>query len=311
VIDLGPGSAQAISPDGHYVTGYARDLDGNPRPFVWDGMVHDLGVGYGIGVAVNDAGQVAGNHSPTAPSRFSVSRGFRWQAGVTVDIPQLDNEFAPQTVTGLSASGTVVGWTRTQDVVAFAWNGSLRILGSLAGESGCGMAFGSNGGEQIAGMSCSGGASSSNFPLHAVLFHPSRFIEDMGLLPLVSFAYAYAVSDSGFVVGEGSGGHGNHGLYWSKDRLIDVGTLSGDCYECNSALVAVNFEGVAVGHDTKDCGRAILYLNGAIQDLNELADPSPWTIVSASGIGESGDIAGTGYPGTDSWNVHALLLRPH
>ena len=95
--------------------------------------------------------------------------------------------------------------------------------------------------------------------------------------------------------------------------MTDLGILAGDT---DSSASSINDKGQIVGTstDSVDHGRAFLYQNGQIYDLNTLLDPtSPLAgsikLTEAVSINAKGWIAANGTDTRDNF-THAFLLIP-
>jgi probable HAF family extracellular repeat protein len=92
-------------------------------------------VPYSEGVAINEAGQVAGNSAP-APAQFN--HAFLWSRGRRIDLGALGGEFS--SAAGINDHGAVVGQANTTEgsMRGFVWrHGVMTALGVLAdGENG-------------------------------------------------------------------------------------------------------------------------------------------------------------------------------
>jgi probable HAF family extracellular repeat protein len=92
-------------------------------------------VPYSEGVAINEAGQVAGNSAP-APAQFN--HAFLWSRGRRIDLGTLGGEFS--SAAGINDHGAVVGQANTTEgsMRGFVWrHGVMTALGVLAdGENG-------------------------------------------------------------------------------------------------------------------------------------------------------------------------------
>ena len=96
-----------------------------------------------------------------------------------------------------------------------------------------------------------------------------------------------------------------HGFVYSDGKMIDTGTVPGMTH---SQLAAVNGEGLAVGYatDGKGISHAVIYGGGRMVDLNSVVEATPYTLGSASGIDEAGNVVVTSTNGS----MRALLLCP-
>lgn len=95
-----------------------------------------------------------------------------------------------------------------------------------------------------------------------------------------------------------------HAFLWERGRMSDLGALPN---AENSEADAINNHGAIVG---KSGGRAVLWKNGRIRDLNDLIPKdSGWTLVEAHDINDKGQIVGDGRKG-DGGELRAFLLTP-
>ena len=100
-----------------------------------------------------------------------------------------------------------------------------------------------------------------------------------------------------------------HAFLYAGGKMIDLGTLGGD----TGYALGVNDAGVVVGYSElpgDSVSHAFIYYgSGAIQDLNDLIDPTlGWTITGGEAINDAGQIAADGY--RQGGYSHALLLMP-
>lgn len=150
-------------------------------------------------------------------------------------------------------------------------------LGTLGGSRSSARDINNNG--QVVGESFVAGDTSR----HAFLYSGGK-MTDLGL------GYAWAINDSGQVVG--SFGGWQSALY-ENGTIIDLG---------NVVANDINNSGQIVGGSS-------IYSGGSWTDLNSLIDPSlGWTIASAIGINDSGQIAV--YASSGTYGNRALLLTP-
>jgi probable HAF family extracellular repeat protein len=151
----------------------------------------------------------------------------------------------------------------------------------------------------------------SDSTYHAFLFSSNHLYE---LQPFSSDnSEAVAINDQGQVVGDGytAGGTDIAFLYsgGGDGTFTNLGTLGGNL----SQAFGVNNRGEVVGQsqtgDSTAPLHAFLYSGGTMYDLNNLVTNAPgWTLTSAQGINDLGQITGTA---TDPHgNARAFLLTP-
>ncbi len=192
--------------------------------------------------------------------------------------------------TDVSASGVVVGGASTSSgaVHAYAYDGTMRDLGTLGGGS-WSAAYAINNSGQVAGYGDVGGGAFSAF-----LWTTTSGMTSLGTLG-GSSSYAMDISDGAAVVGHSqiSGGY-LHAFLYDGGSMRDLGTLGGN----NSFAYDVNNAGQVVGYSYlagADATHAFLYSDGLLRDLNSLiASDSGWILTEAYGIDDAGRIAGTG-----------------
>lgn len=138
------------------------------------------------------------------------------------------------------------------------------------------------------------------------------------------------INDSGQVIGDVSQPDGNcHAALWHGNQMTDLGTPTGYSVSIGSGL---NNRGEAVGHCfdegsvkaflrdhvggknplrrylDRDMEHAFVYQGGKMQDLNDLIPrDADWTLESARGINDRGQIVGQGLHGGQE---RAFLLTP-
>ena len=123
---------------------------------------------------------------------------------------------------------------------------------------------------------------------------------------------AIYINNDGVAVGAAAlaGNKTSHAFLWTRDAgMKDLGVVAGDY---NSGALAINDRGEVVGisNDTEGNGRAFIWRNGIMTDLNALAPAdSPLYLIFASGINDRGEIVGFG--ATETGDVHAFLATPN
>jgi probable HAF family extracellular repeat protein len=267
---------------------------GAQQMFVWDGAIHDSGIATPWVGGVNENGVVVGSSNTE-----SGWHAFRWKAGFVTDLGTLGG--ATSNALGVNRDGIVAGWSMRADGVqrAVAWTPQGIVdLGSLV-DGGCSYATGINSAGEIVGSTCTAAAG-----VRAARFRGPGAIDDLGSFGGTTIALA--INDSGLIVGYSYLPNGAyHGFVYTDGKMIDAGTLPGMPY---SQLAALNGEGLAVGYatDGKGVSHAVIYGGGRMVDLNSVVDATPYTLGSASGIDEAGNIVVTSTNGS----MRALLLCP-
>ncbi|HEY6046608.1 MAG TPA: hypothetical protein VIU65_08395 [Pyrinomonadaceae bacterium] len=204
---------------------------------------------------------------------------------------------------------------RRFEAVIWGRNGRIRRLQPLAGDT-VGFAFGINDeGEAVGG---SGLCSNTLLPPiepsapHAVLWEEDGSPRDLGNLG-GTFNLASAINNRGDVDGTAQVLDGNlHAFLWTRQTgMRDLGTLPGDFLSVAPCCDTVNDRrevvGISIPGPTGG-GRAFIWQNGVMSDLNDLAPGSPLYLFAALAINSRSEIVGIGT--TPTGEVHAFLAIP-
>ena len=163
-----------------------------------------------------------------------------------------------------------------------------------------------------------GYASNDQIGQHAVLWNndAAHTVVDLGTLPGDWGSTANGLNDLGHVVGASTPAFAIRPVVWNNDAAhtaYALPPLSGD--NCGAAQ-AINNPGQIIGYSyyctpgtwAATPQRWVIWRDGGVFELQSLIDPaSGWTITSASGINNSGQIVGIG---TRNGVAGTILLTP-
>jgi probable HAF family extracellular repeat protein len=276
------------------IVGAAEGADGIYRAFLYSGRaLHDLalfGDAQSTATAINASSQIAGYYYDHGYKAYLMTNGN------AVDLGNLGADYA--VAWALNGHGDVVGDSKTSDLADHAFvysHGVMRDLGTFGG--GSSTALGINNGGQITGY-----AYTAAGDFVAFLWQGGTMTR-IGTLG-GDWSKGFAIDDTGQIVGQAytAGNRAAHAFLYCGGQMFDLEGL-GNTY---SAALAINASGTKVVGWSGD--HAFLYANGRMQDLNTLIPRnSGWTLVSATGIDDTGLITGTGqFHGEE----HAFLLTP-
>lgn len=218
--DSGAGTVAYAANASGIVVGYATD-GYNPVPVRWNasgavdtlqGLRPPLG---GYAYAISDAGQAAGCDFVVAGRLTAVVWSTSGAAEVLDTLPQLSGSCAY----GISGDGTfVVG---DVDGRAFRWRRTdgLRDLGTLGGTYSRARAVTSKG--QVVGES-----SDTSGRVRPFTWTPEGGMRALPLLSGGRYGAAYAINDSGGVVGFSENEIGERATLWKSGATIDLATQS-------------------------------------------------------------------------------------
>jgi probable HAF family extracellular repeat protein len=296
--------AYAVNDNG-LVVGEADLPNGDTHAFLYDGTlpITDLGTLGGTFSSARDVNihdEVVG----ASDDAGSFTQAFSWTGGI-FDPLTTDGGLA----LGVNSSGVVAGQFVAADGTrhAFGYDGSLTDIGALLTPLG-GTLSGAgdvNASGEVVGAVSVGSGHERGFRWTLGSPDPPELLYPLG----GEVSDATAVNDNGEVVGSSStGGLGFHAVIWgSAGSITDLNGLGGTY----ASALAVNNAGQVVGDSTTASGdlHGFLSTGGQLTDLNAvLPAGSPWVIVLADDINTTGQIAATGYNGSE---YHGLLLTPN
>ena len=280
------------------------------------------------GVAINDAGQVAGTQNPTNP-QSGQTRAMLYTPGAgTQDLGTLGGTIS--VADALNATGQVVGYstTATGAVHAFLWTPGVGMqdLGVLDGGTSS-RARGINDRGEVVGQSTLPRTDPREPQTHAFLWTPAGGMQDLGALGGgLTSSVAYDINNAGQVVGRSYSADQiifpptdpellSRAFLWSPGHgMQDLGALSGG----HAIAYAINDAGQVVGKSWLATSspppygqnlRAVLWEPG--QDIRDLGGlwVGPYNS-AAYGINEAGQVVGESDLGPaflDGFPVQAFL----
>lgn len=297
------GQAGATSLNANGQVAFAVATPAGPRARFFDGqrVLVVAGDAPGRAVAVNEAGQVAGELLQASGG----TRAFAWSASAPDTVSAVDVQ--PGTdmqVAGINRSGLVAGTIARRNLPApFVWTpGNPLVQGLPAIENGAPLPTASaralNDAGAVAGTTAGPGGG-----VHAALWPAGAPGRDLGTFGGLESSAA-GLNAANQVVGQADlPGGTHHAFLWSDaGGLQDLGTLGG----ANSAALAVNASGWVAGTaDTADGqARAFVWRASAMESLGTLGGAgSAATVMNAAG-----QVGGTAQ--TASGTPHAFLWSP-
>ena len=328
---LGGGDSLAYDVnDGNQVVGLSLDASGAHRAFLFSDAngngVADPGEMVNLGVlpgdtasyayGISNSGVIVGASRSVPIGTDGDERAVRFNPGAAptdLGLGQGSNAYASNALdandAGQIVGGALSGFSyrpflrsATGSVDTFSLPAPYNLDGEARGINAEGTVVGYSG--SFAGYS--GFVRTANGTLTAV-GHPNA------ALP---YNYAWDVSDSGFVAGEGFNSAGEYRAFRYEigtDEVIDLGTLDGFG---SSEAYGVNDAGTVVGRVEQVEGvdgptRAFVYSNGVLRDLNDLIAPdSGWVLTEARAVNDGGAIAGFGTAPGGATCAFLLVPRP-
>lgn len=296
IVDLGTlgGSASTATHinDSGDVVGYSNIGSGSEHAFLYrNGAMIDLGTmggEYSHAKAINNTGGIIGYSALANGSTVP----FLYQGGVMAEIGALTSNSPRSTAYDINDAGDIVA---TEDYKPFLYtrDGVLASLAYLRDFYYVGGLLINNTGQ----IAITDGLGKY---ISAYLFTGSSLVK-LALPTTYPFPYhySYGMNNLGDVVGVSSG----HAFLYSKGTIYDLSAQLGAGY---SQATGINDSGMIVGAGDYP----FLYKNGAIIDLNSLADvkAAGWKLEEILGINSSGQIAGTGI--NKDGQRRAFLLTP-
>ena len=296
----GQAETSTLDPNNENFCDYFTGLE--CRPFIWENgtmfVLPLLGGNNGTVANINDRGQVAGVAE--------------------------NNVVDPQCPTSMAVNGTGPQVLDFKPIIWGPGRDQVRELRLLPGDS-VGMALWVNDKGEAVGTS--GSCANTLVPPfaigpHAVLWKEDGSVHDLGNLggtanPNVLGAgnVAFAINNRSQITGVSvlPDGLNYHAFLWTSSiKMQDLGTLPGDNISAGLGMNNVgDVAGASIAGPDPLTGapKAVIWHNGAIADLNELAPDSPLYLLTAFAINDAGEIAGFGVQ-LSSGEVHGFLAVP-
>ena len=302
------------------------------------------GISAGVPTALNDSGQVVGE-SPNADASSTVDIAFIYNAGVVTNLGSIIGG-ATNNAVGVNNSGQIIGTFRQEPdsgppTQSYLYNGTVQVLGKIGTTTeSASAAYAINNSGTIVGTGVASGSTAEQ----GIIFNATSFqtipllsgatesaplainaagnvagwsgpIAPSGSTPVTTInltqqnALAVLVGlSNGLIIGEPSEYEVGDAFYYNAatQKITDLGTLGGGF----SAAFGLNSDGDVVGMSLTTAGNynAFLYNGSVMVNLNTLlpAD-SGWTLLTANGINNAGDIVGFG---DDNGTYEGFILTP-
>jgi probable HAF family extracellular repeat protein len=282
--------------------GSAQRADGTTHAFFSSGgTLADLGTLGGassVATGVNQSGAVAGH----SLSSLANQKAFLWtKAGGMVSLRTLGGSASD--AAAINDAGDIVGSAQTTGNTArraFIYhNGVMTKVGdTFGGTDSAATAINQYG--EVAGWAATAGNASKR-----AFWYTGGVTTNLGTLGGASLATG--LNSGAEIVGHSVTASGaRHAFLYRDGSMKDLGTLGG----ANSEATGINDWSFVIG--TSDVGgggtHAFSYSNGTMTDLNSLLPAgSGWILEAATGVNDSGEIAGFGRV---NGQRHAFRLRP-
>jgi len=268
--------AYAINNSGQAAGYSATDLahPGYFHAFLYSGgTMHDLGhLGGNQSKArgINNSGQVTGFSvtDPAGPFK-GYAHAFVYSGGTMHDIGTLNNSNYHSVSYGnaINSSGQVAGWASPASnpdyMHAFLYSGGVMTdLGTLGGSAGASEALGINDAGDVVGYT-----TTITGTTHAFLYS-GGVMHDLGTLPGGNLSKAFAISNSGQIVGFSTTSNATHAFLYSGGVMYDLGVLHDGVHTgAGSEAMAISNSGAKISGYAPvpgkyDIEHAFLYSSG-------------------------------------------------
>lgn len=281
---------------------------------------------FSVATAVNSLGQITGDgdtgngrpQSWATTSTGTLLNIFPNNGGNTHALYIADNGmiggFYTKSLSGSTSSWTAAIWTPDpKDPRKYVTTNLPVLPGAVNPKTSSSIPAAFNQAGQAAGY-----GSNDQIGQHAVLWNndAAHTVVDLGTLPGDWGSTANGINDLGYVVGASTPAFAIRPVVWNNDAAhtpYALSPLSGD--NCGAAQ-AINNQGQILGYSyycTPGTWQAtpqrwVIWRDGGVFELQSLIDPaSGWTLTSASGINNNGQIVGIG---TRNGVAGTILLTP-
>ena len=278
--------------------------------FLWGSKtgMKNLGTLHGnetnAGFGINDSGEVVGG----TQSAQGVSHAFLWTKKTGMIALRNLPGGTTNSASAINAAGLIVGGSDFKnsngnwDAVLWTPDRKIHDLGTLQGAQ-----FSEAGGINSHNEVC-GTSSFTSFRIVAFVWTKAHGMKALRGLIKGGGSVAFAINDSGIIVGNADVSFNLHPVLWdSTGRIRDLGTLAGG----SGTAFGVNDLDQIVGYSRTSSNDPHAFIwsgRTGIQDLNDLIPAnSGWVLVWASAINNAGQITGWG---TVNGENHAYLLTP-
>jgi probable HAF family extracellular repeat protein len=315
VVDLGPNTIATAINDSGQVTGFSSATN---QGFIYsNGVMVALPSFPGttsvqsVALGINKSGAVTGDvQSPCCDDIGLETRAFLYREGVMTDLGTLGGMFTIGN--GINDTAQITGYSflsASSSALFHAFlysNGTMTDLGAQGDIGSVGTAINNSG--QITGFNR---YSSGD---HGFLYS-GGVMSDINLPSPGVTSEGLAINAIGQVAGYFFDGR-SHAFLYSHDTMYDLGTLAGYTGYKQSFAEGINDIGQVVGvsyENTSTAGRAFVYSDGVMTDLNALIDPTLGiTLGEAKAINNQGQIVAQArqFDGPFTPYYHAYLLTP-
>jgi probable HAF family extracellular repeat protein len=231
---------------------------------------------------------------------------FRWYVGDGVDYSVPIH--SPENITDINDAGQIVGGVAGPGAELISGGAVVQLFGYNGSYS---MASAINNAGHVTGYVVPPGADE----IRHVFLYADGAVQDLGTMGGAS-SDAHDINLADEIVGAAvvsiDGELFGRAFLYAHSRFTDLGTLGG----ARSAAYGINDAGQIVGSSTTPAGEAaekahaFLYVDGRMHDLNDLIDPLPVTLVSASKINNRGQVLAYGCVPPSDEDCRFYLLTP-